>query len=813
MIGKQQNIAKESLDHHAARVWYPRWILAAIVLGGFALRIWGIGYGLPYTYRPDEPTYIAIALNMLKTGDLNPHLLGYPSILFYLNALIYGIYFLIGRAVHVFATPVDLVAPEIVTMGVGRELTPNLLLLGRSLSAIFGTGCILLTYLVGRKLSARPIVGILAAVLVAVSPTAIASSQNIAPDIFALFFVLVSVLGAIEIGYAGSMASYVIAGVGAGLATSSKYNAALVILAMVAAHFLRYGMAGFRRRELYIGLAACIASFFLASPFVILDFRAFLETFGLNANIYLVTGHAGQEGNSPQWYVSYLLGTEGIYVLLGLLEGWYLLYSRSKPGLTILIFPVVYFVTVSSFVVRNERTIMLIVPLAALTAGLLVAQLQEKATQLHFPRLGVCGALVATAFLLLLTPIQSSLAADVWLNEPDGRESARQWLEAKLPVGARVALEAYSPYLDTRRFTVFGIDAIVDRSLDWYVQNGFEYLVFSQGMYGRFFDDPTLYAIWVAKYNAFFARFPEIKRFDDNGYEVRVYKTGAVLPPHRVAARFGNYGEVIELVGYDVASLRWMPGEPLTVKLYWRTLADKSQPLETSLRLVDRNNRETGSARGDLFQGKGWQEGIFETDWTLPTNADAAPGVYRLDVGIVQTQYTYSLPAKTWAGDNIDQVALGPFKISVLPPTANELQAVRQANVRFGDEIALLGYARFGDARAGNSLPVTLYWQALAKPTHDYTVFVHLLDSDGKVVAQIDAQPRGGAYPTSIWDAGEIVRDDYALKLPADLAPGSYCIELGLYEYPRLARLPVADANGSPLGDHWVLPDSIQVVQ
>ena len=66
---------------------------------------------------------------------------------------------------------------------------------------------------------------------------------------------------------------------------------------------------------------------------------------------------------------------------------------------------------------------------------------------------------------------------------------------------------------------------------------------------------------------------------------------------------------------------------------------------------------------------------------------------------------------------------------------------------------------------------------------------------------------------SSLWEVGEIIRDDCALKLPADLAPGAYRIEIGLYEYPGLTRLVVSDASGRMLGNHWLLPDLVQLVQ
>jgi hypothetical protein len=77
--------------------------------------------------------------------------------------------------------------------------------------------------------------------------------------------------------------------------------------------------------------------------------------------------------------------------------------------------------------------------------------------------------------------------------------------------------------------------------------------------------------------------------------------------------------------------------------------------------------------------------------------------------------------------------------------------------------------------------------------------------------AQVDTQPRGGNYPTSIWDVGEVVRDEYILQLPADLARGDYRVSLGLYQYPSLARLPMSDAAGRLLDDHLILDDVVSV--
>ena len=80
---------------------------------------------------------------------------------------------------------------------------------------------------------------------------------------------------------------------------------------------------------------------------------------------------------------------------------------------------------------------------------------------------------------------------------------------------------------------------------------------------------------------------------------------------------------------------------------------------------------------------------------------------------------------------------------------------------------------------------ISLYWQALAKPDRDYSVYIHASDQPAitgpeHIVAQADAAaPVDGWYPTSRWSPGEIVRDDHVIATPPDKVART--IEVGLY--------------------------------
>ena len=83
----------------------------------------------------------------------------------------------------------------------------------------------------------------------------------------------------------------------------------------------------------------------------------------------------------------------------------------------------------------------------------------------------------------------------------------------------------------------------------------------------------------------------------------------------------------------------------------------------------------------------------------------------------------------------------------------------------------------------------------------DYTIFVHLIGPDGDTVAQHDGQPWWEVpLPTSTWQPGEMLQDRHTLPLPSDLQPGEYRLEVGVYYWQTLERLPVVE-NGAPVKD------------
>jgi hypothetical protein len=112
------------------------------------------------------------------------------------------------------------------------------------------------------------------------------------------------------------------------------------------------------------------------------------------------------------------------------------------------------------------------------------------------------------------------------------------------------------------------------------------------------------------------------------------------------------------------------------------------------------------------------------------------------------------------------------------------------------------------EIKAGETMSVTLAWQAGRPTGGNWKVFLHLVDSQGVVRGQGDAYPLGGGALTPTWKPGEVIVDTHQVELPKDLAPGDYGLHIGFYNESTNERLPLADG-----ADTYAWPQPISVVQ
>ncbi len=94
--------------------------------------------------------------------------------------------------------------------------------------------------------------------------------------------------------------------------------------------------------------------------------------------------------------------------------------------------------------------------------------------------------------------------------------------------------------------------------------------------------------------------------------------------------------------------------------------------------------------------------------------------------------------------------------------------------------------------RQGRALRIEFRWQCWAPVAQETTVFVHLYDEAGKLIAQADGYPVMGTSRLVAWRPGDEWRDVRLMPLPADVVPGQYTLEAGLYPVaggPRLSAV------------------------
>jgi hypothetical protein len=107
---------------------------------------------------------------------------------------------------------------------------------------------------------------------------------------------------------------------------------------------------------------------------------------------------------------------------------------------------------------------------------------------------------------------------------------------------------------------------------------------------------------------------------------------------------------------------------------------------------------------------------------------------------------------------------------------------------------------------SGGMATVTLKWEAIETPSLDYSVFLHLRDASGQIVAQADGYPLSGSRPTTSWTAEEIVVDGWTIRIPPTVPSGDYQLLIGWYDWRSGERLALSDGR-----DAVELPGTVHI--
>ncbi len=506
--------------------------LAAILLGGLGLRLWGLRQGLPYAYNTDEADhFLPHAVAMFQQHSLNPHYFanppGFTYELYFLLALAYGN---AAAVVHAF-----------------EHHPREVYALARAGAAVLGVAAVWLLYATGARLFSRG-VGLLAAAIEAVAFLPVFYSHLALNDVPTLAPLTLSLLGTAGVLRKGRARDYLLAGIGLGLACATKYTAGLVLVPLVAAGILRYldGEEGAGGRAL-IGFAlaasAALASFLIANPYAALDYTTFhselVHQSSLSAEAQGKLGAPKQGGLIYYlWSLTWGLGwVPALAALGGALTVW-----RFQPRLGwLLVPPVVAYLLFMGLQGRYfGRWVLPVFPILCLLAAyfaLLCAEAvarrlrsgaEDPAAREGRGARGLRAGLIAAVTLALCAQgLVYSIHSDRVLARADTRALTRAWMVAHIPAGAPIVVEPVAPdgwATRWRKYNSFvsqisargaltpdathvvGIEeyerTLAPALLGYYRRHGYCFVVRGSTQSGRAFADPKAVPLALAYYRA-----------------------------------------------------------------------------------------------------------------------------------------------------------------------------------------------------------------------------------------------------------------------------------------------------------------------
>ncbi len=408
--------------------------LGAILLLAAAVRVWGLGFGLPYTQaRPDETQIIEVTRKFLS-GNLKPNFFDYPWLYMWVSTGLYLCYYVVGAIAGWFHSVADLVRDW------PYHWAPWFLI-NRALSATLGSLTVLAVYGTARRLWDQR-TALIAAFFLALTFIHVRDSHFGTTDAMMTFFIVLSTMWLIDGHITGSRQSFVLAGVMGGLATATKYNAGVVMFPVLVSQVVqviesrRSGeKPAFDGRMFWFGIP-CAAAFFIGVPFLIFDYERFRAAMALlNESMNLGTGGVSASlGNGWLHHLRFSLlhGVGWPLLAISLVAAVILLVRRTGIILVLLTFPIVYFCVIGS--VRNLffRYAIPIVPFLCLLGAWAVVEIARAVTRRR-------GELAwALAVLVVAPSAMSVFHFDRLAAETDNRVVVARWFDEQVPPGASV---------------------------------------------------------------------------------------------------------------------------------------------------------------------------------------------------------------------------------------------------------------------------------------------------------------------------------------------------------------------------------------
>ena len=472
--------------------------MAGLFIIAAGLRLWGINFGLPALYRPDEDVTVGRAMGIFH-GILDPHFADWPHLYFYVAAA--------------WLLPFRLV-------GLVQDQASGYFWV-RVLDALLGSLTVLLVFEFGRRAYGW-LAGFLGASALAVAFLHVRDSHFATLDIPLTLACVAALYVAYRTIRSRGVRPLLINGIMLGVAASLKYNGALVFAGIAAAQTLRARLERSRWSRV-LGRLALIAAvgvvtLVITSPFLVLD--PAMTQHGIGYIFQHIGSATAPAIGWVQLSLALWFGIDPVLVLLAIVGVACAAWRRQPADVIILVFLGVYLLLIGAGRSVFFRYADPMIPFLLLLGGRAMAALVERTAQqtsgpgVERPRV-ISGpgverprvvALAAALVLVVVAPLVHDVRYDLLIQQTDTRTLAFDWLASHVPAGSRAAVpymagpahdqamidsgehshgatDAYvASFLDSRLETQFSIhelarDDLQLTSLDRFRNEGITYVV------------------------------------------------------------------------------------------------------------------------------------------------------------------------------------------------------------------------------------------------------------------------------------------------------------------------------------------------
>jgi hypothetical protein len=263
--------------------------------------------------------------------------------------------------------------------------------------------------------------------------------------------------------------------------------------------------------------------------------------------------------------------------------------------------------------------------------------------------------------------------------------------------------------------------------------------------------------------------------------------------PDRLISTPAAITDQAELLGLTQALPVLKAGIQVEFGLLWRTTDRLGGAWPVALSVQDASGAMVASSPVTLSaEGAG--------DYFVPVRVFIPPNLSsdRVRIGLVVGESI--TPLATFSVMPASQ----PESIASVPATATPLDITYEGGIH----LRAVEWQNRAGWQPGQTLALSLIWQASAPIPENYKVFVHITGdqvnpaSGNPIWGQHDDIPVGGSVSTTRWWPDSLMADLQTLTTSGDMPAGRYAIHVGLYPVLNGPRLAATDGQGHALGDY-----------